>query len=110
MFDITEMKDKKPLETLENGTRIVSDLESGKVLYLNSERTRENFRVTFTRKDESSYKVVLDFDTEEKKSKEAKLLINGKMCLLLFKYIVNLSIKSDGKLHIIAAEELKFYE
>lgn len=110
MFDIKEMEGKVPVKTLENGTRVINNLESGKVLYLNGTRTNENFKITFTKLNGSSFKVILDFESEDKKSKETTLLTNGKMCLLMFKYIINLSIKQDGNLHIIAAEELKFYE
>lgn len=109
MFDIKEMEGKLPVETLENGNRVL-DLESGKIVYLKSSRTNEIFKITFTEIDNSTYKVILDFESEDKKSKEAKLLTNGKMCLLLFKYILNLSVKQEGKVYIIAAEELKFYE
>lgn len=109
MFDIKEMEGKLPVETLENGNRVL-DLEPDKVVYLKSSRTNESFKITFAKIDDSAYKVILDFESKDKKSKEVKLLTNGKMCLLLFKYILNLSVKQDGKLYIIAAEELKFYE
>lgn len=110
MFDIKEMEGRVPVKTLENGTRVIGGLESGKVLYLNSTRTNEKFKITFTKLNGTSFKVVLDFESEDKKSKEVTLLTSGKMCLLMFKYIVNLSMKEDKSLHIIAAEELKFYE
>ena len=105
MFDF---KDKNLLESLDNGIKITNSIESGKNIFIENSRTGCKYKIIFTKINGSSYKVTLQCENEEL-NKETKLLMNGKIALLLFDSIVSLFIKDD-KLHIIAAEELNLYE
>lgn len=109
MFDINEIQGKILLKTLEeNTTRIVEELKTGKNIYVENSRTSEKFKISFTNVNGSSYKAILDFE-DDREQKEYKLLTNGNLSIIVFSCTMIMYIK-ENILHIIAPDELRFYE
>lgn len=109
MVDVSSVEGRILLQQLRNGTRILDSVESGKVVYAVNERTENSFEISFTKLNGSSYKGVLTRSDNLENSKEFKILTNGKPSMVFCESVITLLFK-DNQLHIIAPEEIKFYE
>lgn len=108
MFDINEIEGKILLSILENGTRRVEELESGKSIYLVNNRTEDKYKATFVKQNGSSYKVSMIPEAEGKQVKEKTLLTNGTLTTFIQDSVICMKVSENG-LDIIAAKEVDIF-
>lgn len=108
MFDINEIEGKVLMSRLANGSLILDKVETGKIIYGVNKKNDERYKIVFNKVNGSSYKAVLSYDND-KKDRETKILMNGKISILFCGSVISLYFR-EGKLHIVAPQQIEFYE
>lgn len=107
MFDVNEIEGMVKLAMLENGTRRVDNLESGKSVLIRGNE-EEHYKATFTKQNGSSFKVSFG-DADGSNTVDRTLLTNGALLVFVKDCGVITMIYKDGGLDIIASSMVDIF-